>query len=244
MTKIATDSPVSLWRLFFRMGGWLVFVFLLPLIVLTVISHSQLKLAERFETEGRETVATVTGKYYRESTDSDGDRTITYYLNLKFVTDAGETVEISRSVGRASYNAAQDGDEMPIWYLESEPDQTELQRGETRTGSRVAQIIGLVFGLLTLGALWFTGGRAVAAMRARKYGAEEPATVTGHERTAMRVNNKPRYRLTWREKNGRKGKSMMHKLDDIEAFPVGSEITVYQGIKRAWWSGDVGRRSQ
>lgn len=226
------------------MGGWLVFVFALPFLILTLISHSQLKLADRFDAEGREASATVAGKYYRESTDSDGDRTVSYYLNLAFTTDAGEEIEITRSVSRARYHTTQEGDAIPLWYLESDPAETELSRGETRSGSRITQIIGLVFGLLTLGALWFTGGRAVAATRARKYGAEETATVTGHERTGVRINNRPRYRLTWRDATGRSGKSMMHERGDIDVFPVGSEITVYQGLKRAWWAGDVGRRAK
>lgn len=233
---------MPLWRLFLRMGGWFAIASAVPLLVLTLVSSHQLGIAERFETEGRETVATVVDKYYTESTDSDGDRTVTYYLVLDYVTDAGEEMQISRSVGSGEYNRAKSGDRMPIWYLESEPDRTELSRGEHKRGSRIAQVIGLIFGALTLGALWYAGGRAVAAVRARRYGAQETATVTGLKRTAVSVNKKSRYRVTWREQNGREGESLMYPYEELDDLPVGAEITIYQGIKRAWWTGDVGER--
>ena len=34
----------------------------------------------------------------------------------------------------------------------------------------------------------------------------------------------------------------MYPYDEIDSYPSGSEIAVYQGIKRAWWTGDVGER--
>jgi len=242
MAKVAGSDPVPLWRLFLRMGGWFAVAFAVPLVILTLISNWQLGIAERFETEGRETVAVVRDKYFTESTDSDGDRTVTYYLVLDYVTQAGEAMNINRSVGNGVYNRAKLGDRMPIWYLETEPDRTELRRGETLSGSRVAQGIGLVFGLLTLGSVWYSGRWAVAAVRARRYGTRETARVTGLKQTSVRVNNKPRYRLTWREASGREGESLMYPRDEVDGYPVGSEIAVYQGIKRAWWSGDVGER--
>lgn len=242
MAKVAGSDPVPLWRLFLRMGGWFALAFAVPMVILTLISNWQLEIAERFETEGREAVATVRGKYFTESTDSDGDRTVTYYLVLDFVTQAGEEMNINRSVGSGVYNRAKPGDTMPIRYLETEPDRTELRRGETLSGSRVAQGIGLLFGLLTLGCGWYAGRHAVAAVRARRFGARAVARVTGLKQTSVRVNGKPRYRLTWREASGREGESLMYPRDEIDGYPVGSGIEVYQGIKRAWWTGDVGER--
>lgn len=240
MAKVAGSDPVPLWRLFLRMGGWFALAFAVPLVILTLISNWQLGLAQRFETEGRESVATVRDKYFTESTDSDGDRTVTYYLVLDYITDAGKEMNINRAVGSGLYNRSNAGDTMPIWYLESAPDRTELRRGETLTGSRVAQWIGLVFGLLVLGFGWYSGRWAVAAVRARRYGVRETAAVTGTKRTAVKVNNKSRYRLTWREASGREGESLMYPYDELGGYPVGSEIAVYQGITRAWWTGDVG----
>lgn len=241
MADLAKD-PVSVWRLFLRMGGWFAVAFAVPLIILTLISSWQLGVAERFELEGRETLATVSDKYFTESTDSDGDRSVDYYLVLDFVTDRGEEIQINRSVSSGQYNRGQIGSTLPIWYLETEPHRTELRKGEHKSGSRIAQVIGLIFGALTLGFGWYAGRWSVAAVRARRYGTREMATVTGLKRTNVRVNKKSRYRLTWRESSGREGESMMHKRADVAQFPIGSEVLIYQGIKRAWWVGDVGER--
>lgn len=243
MAKVAGSGPVPLWRLFLRMGGGFAVAFAVALVVLTLIADWQLGLAQRFEVEGRETVATVRDKYITESTDSDGDRTVSYYLVLDFVTDRGEQVGVDRSVDRAAFTRAAPGDTMPIWYLETEPNRTELRRGETLTGSRVAQWIGLLFGLLTLGCFWHSGRKAVAAVRARRHGAREVAQVTGIKETGVKVNNKSRYRLTWREASGREGESLMYPREEIDGYRAGSEIAVYQGIKQAWWVGDVGERA-
>ena len=73
-------------------------------------------------------------------------------------------------------------------------------------------------------------------------GARETARVTGTKRTNYRVNNRYRYRLTWEEQSGRHGESLAYKEHHLTPYQPGQEITVYQGIKRAWWSGDVGER--
>lgn len=241
MAKIAGKDPVPLWRLFLRMGGWFFIAFAIPLLILTLISNWQLTIAERFESEGRQTTAIVTERYFTESTDSDGDRTVTYYFTLDYITDRGEEINLTRSVSSTLYNTTKVGDEIPIWYLETEPDRTEMRQGEHKSGSVVAQVIGLIFGVLALGSLWYSGGRAVAAVRARRYGAREKAQVIGVHSTNVKVNGKYRYRLSWREDSGRTGQSLMYREDDLRG--IGPEITVYQGIKRAWWTGDVGERT-
>lgn len=242
MAQVAGDDPVPVWRLFWRMGGWLALIFLVFFVFLTVISHTTLTLAERFDTEGRETTAEVLDKYERVSTDSDGDRTVTYYFALTFDTNAGERIDISRSVGSGPYRKTQVGDRIPIWYLQSDPDTTELSRGENQTTSRLTQGIALVFGLLALGALWVPGRKAVAAVRARRDGARETVEVLGTTRTSYRVNKRYRYRLTWTEPSGRVGESLAYKEHQLFPYPPGTEIKIYQGLKRAWWEGDVGQR--
>ncbi|MDJ0822090.1 MAG: DUF3592 domain-containing protein [Paracoccaceae bacterium] len=242
MAKQIAQSPVPLWRLFLRMGGWISLIFLAPLLVLTFISAETLSIANRFDTEGRETTALLADKYYRESRDSDGDVTITYYLVLDFETRRGETMEVHRTVGKSDYNRLVQGDSMPIWYLESEPDRTEITRGQYRSGSAIAQYFALGIGLIFLTAFWYTGRNAVAAVRARRYGARESATVTGIKPTSITVGNERLYRLHWREASGRVGQSMVFRPSVLAGFASGDTITVYQGIKRAWWEGDVGPR--
>ena len=63
MVKVASSHPVPLWRLFLRMGGWFCVVFFLVSAALTLVSHAELMLAERFDTEGvrTEAVTSATG---------------------------------------------------------------------------------------------------------------------------------------------------------------------------------------
>lgn len=242
MAQIANDTPVPLWRLFWRMGGWVTLIFVAVLMVLTTISHSTLSLAKQFDAEGRETAAEIVDKRREVSTDSDGDQEITYYFDLRFDTYEGERVVVSRSVGSGAYYERDIGDSVAIWYLQSQPDTTELSRGENRTTSAITRWIALLFGIAALVAMWIPGRKAVAAVRARRYGARESAEITGIKPTSYTVNNRHRYRLTWREQSGRAGESLAYKEEQLDGFRPGAKITVYQGIKRAWWTGDVGER--
>ncbi|WGW03044.1 DUF3592 domain-containing protein [Tropicibacter oceani] len=243
MAKVTLDRPVPIHKLYLRMGGWFSLAFLGSLLVLTLVSHFALGLAIRFETEGRQTTARIMDKYYTESTDSDGDREVTHYLVLDYMTNSGAQMEISRSVSLSVYNRARVHDTMPIWYLDSEPDRTELTQGANRSAATVTQIIALVFGTLMLGGLWYSGSRAIAAVRARRFGAEETAEVTEIAATSVTINNRRMYRLKWREASGRTGQSLMYRASALAGFGPGSQITVYQGIKRAWWQGDTGPRA-
>lgn len=244
MVQVAGNDPVPVWRLFWRMGGWVTLIFALFVFVLTMVSQSTLTLAHRFDVEGRETAADLVDKYERVSTDSDGDREVTYYFELRFDTRRGDTVQVSRSVGWSTYRDTAVGDPVPIWYLDSEPETIELSRGENRTTSIVTRWVALVFGALMLAALWIPGRKAVAAARARRYGRRETAVITGLKQTSYKVNNRYRYRLTWREQSGRIGESLAYKEEELKGYAAGQKITVYQGIKRAWWSGDVGDRKE
>ena len=232
--------PVPMRRLFFRMGGWFVVGLGVPFLVLTLISQIFFSAAERFDEEGLMAVAQVTDKYWTESTDSDGDRTVTYWLSFDFVTQAREEVRVTESVGRGVYDRASVGSQMDIWYLQSQPDRIEVTRGSNRQGANITQVIALVLGAVWLGLFWLVGRWVVEAVRARRYGESEEVEVTEVYRTSVRTNNRPRYRLIWRDGQGREGKSLMRKAEDLKNYEPGSKIRIYQGLKRPWWVGDVG----
>jgi hypothetical protein len=224
------------------MGGWVMLIFIAFLLFLTFISSHSLELAHRFDTEGRETTALVLDLYEEYSTDSDGDTDTTYYAVLQFDTNRGDRIELDRSVDWNLYEDTEIGESLQIWYLTTEPDIIEIYRGENRSTSVFTRWIALFFGALTLIAFWIPGRRAVAAVRARRYGVRETAVVKGRIPTSYTVNNRYRYRLTWQEQSGRTGQSLAYKESELKGFKAGQEITVYQGIKRAWWTGDVGER--
>ncbi|WP_425098238.1 hypothetical protein [Tropicibacter sp. S64] len=242
MAQPSFDRPVPFWRLYLRFGGWFSIAFFVMMVAPTIGSHFAHGLADRFEAEGRETVAKVLDKYWTESTDSDGDRTITHWFTLAYRTNAGRDMQIDDIVSSSLYDAIDIGGRLPILYLDSDPARIETSFGANRTAGVVMQVIALVFGALTLGALWFSGRRAVAAIRARRYGRTERVAVGELYQTAVSVNGKRRYRLKWREANGREGYSLMYPKDALLPFPPGHRITIYHGLKRAFWEGDVGPR--
>ncbi|MCZ7676744.1 MAG: DUF3592 domain-containing protein [Roseovarius sp.] len=129
MTSDAILAPVSMWRLFLKMGGWFVLGLGATVLVLAFIGQQFFSTAKRFEVEGRRAMALVTEKYITESTDSDGDRTITRWLDLEFTTRAGEGIAITKSVGTGEYHRARKGAEIELWYLESAPTRVEITRG-------------------------------------------------------------------------------------------------------------------
>lgn len=242
MTQDDHLPPVSLFRLFWKMGGWIVLAIGAMLLVITMAGHFTFKAAQRFAGEGLPAVAVVTEKYTTESRDSDGDRTVTRWLTLEFVTQRGRPIEVTDSVSSSEYRRAAEGQEFDLLYLRSDPTQVELTEGSNAKTARVTQIIALIVGLIWLGALWWIGRWAVEAVRARRYGAREEAHVTEVRRTNVKVNNRSRYRLIWRDADGREGQSLLHKPENLDMFSNGAPITIYQGLKRPWWAGDIGDR--
>lgn len=236
--------PVPMWRLFLKMGGWFVIGLGVPLLVMALIGQLMFNTAKRFDAEGRHALALVTEKYITESTDSDGDKTITRWLDLEFSTNAGERVAMSKSVSQGEYHRAIEGEKIDLWYLESAPQKVEITRGSNAQGARIMQIVMMVLGAIWLGLFWMVGRWVVEAVRARRYGAFEAAEVTEVFRTSVRVNNRPRFRLKWRDGQGREGKSLLHKAENLEGFGPGAPVRIYQGLKRSWWAGDIGDRAE
>lgn len=238
------DPPPSLFRLFLRMGGWFVIIAGVVLLMFSIGSHFALQSAKRFEREGVPAVAEVSEKYSRTSSSSEGGNKTTYYLTFTYVTQDGTGYTDTRSVGTSLWNSVEEGDTFELLYLQSAPQTIETSPGSNRTASGAMQVIALVFGGLWLLGLWKVGGWAVAATRARRYGRREVAKVVKVERTGVRINNRPRFRLVWKDAQGREGRSLLHKAAALEGLGYNDEIGIYQGVKHSWWVGDVGERSR
>ncbi|MEL7255609.1 MAG: DUF3592 domain-containing protein [Pseudomonadota bacterium] len=232
----------SAWSLFLRMGGWIVIPFTVALVILSLVGQLIFNTAERFEVEGREAVAVVEDKYVTERRDSDGDRTYTYYFVLDFVTQRREEMRVTKSVGSGFYRGTDVGGELPIRYLESDPETVEVQEGGYALGAAILRWVALLIGCIWLAGLWVTGRWTVEALRARKYGKVEEATVVEVVKTSVRVNNQPRFRIVWKDSAGREGRSMLRKAADVEGWHGRDAIRIYQGLKRSWWARDIGDR--
>ncbi len=240
MTIPSFLPPVPLWRLFLRLRGWAVLLLFLLSFICTLAARSELILAGRFDTEGILTQATVEDRYHRTVKGPDGRENTTYYLVLTYKTLEDKYHRVTVTVPEPDYRHNREGYFIELRYLDSEPTRVELKRGENRRARWLLQGLGLAFGVVGLVLFWRAGRRAVAAGRARKWGAREPAVVTGLEK--VRPGGR-RYRLHWRERSGREGQSLPGRFAHFSGTTVGRPVTVYQGIDRAWWSGDIGDRT-
>jgi hypothetical protein len=234
--------PVSLFRLFTRMGGWIVLVLGVFLLLFTLISHLSLQQAKRFEAEGQAAEATVTDKYTTTSRDADGDTSTSYWLVFNYRTSDRQEIEKTTTVGTNLYRSVEVGGTFELLYLASDPEKVETNPGSNRSMSRVTQGMALVFGLIWLAGFWIVGRWAVAGARARTYGSRHRVKVTELRRTNLRVNNRPCYRLIWEEPGGGEGRSLLQRSATVKGLKPGDEIDIYEGLKSGWWVGDVGVR--
>lgn len=234
--------PVSLFRLFSRMGGWIVIIFGVVLLFFTAISQLSLSDAKRFEAEGQTATATVSEKYTTTSRDSDGDVDTDYWLSFSYVTSDRQEIDKTTTVGTKLYRSVEVGGTFDLLYLPSQPDRVETRPGSNRTMSRFTQGFALAFGLVWLVGLWVVGRWAVAGARARKYGTRHRVQVQEVRRTNVKINNRPRYRLIWQEPGGGQGRSLLQRHTAVRDFKPGDQIDIYQGLKSGWWIGDVGER--
>ncbi len=243
MTVDSHIPPRGALSLFLRLGGWILLACVLPIIVLSQISISLDRLATRFEANGVSTQALVTHRHIEVSTDSDGDKTRTYWFDLEFVLENGTPYAREKSVPVSLYDATQEGETLEVIYLRDDPNRLQMYAGEHQGTSRVIQIIALVLALIWLVAFWLVGRKTVAGLRARLYGERVEVPSEGLVSTNVTVNNQHRHRLAWRMPDGTKGKSLMRARDKFDgAEEAGASITVYKGLRGDWWAGDVGNR--
>ncbi len=236
--------PKSGLGLFLKMGGWVPVIFGVILCFVTMFGQLDHNTAKRFQAEGKYATALVEDTFFTESQDSDGDLTITYWVVISFITQAKEEITVTRTVGSQLYRTLAPDQEIEMRYLASDPEVTELEEGSYASGARVARGIALVLGVIWLVALWMTGRWTVEALRARRYGRCEMAEVTAVERSAVRINNRARFRVLWKDGQGRPGKSFLRKAHEVKDLNAGDAIRIYQGLKRPWWAGDIGDRAE
>ncbi|WP_428515492.1 hypothetical protein [Roseovarius sp.] len=237
---IVNQSP-GVVRLFFRIGGKDFLLGMVIVIVMTVVSYSQLITAHRFATEGIKTVAQVERAYTSERR-RDGRTVTDYHLDLRFATENGGGVAVSEKVGRDLYERASARETLDLWYLPSEPETVELVPDSFRNKGRMAQWFALLMGVLWLGILWFSGRKAVAGYLGRQHGRKGKGTVLRVDRIQTRKEGNW-YRLVWRDDAGREAKSLKYRAGRLDGYGPGATLTVYHGPKRSWWAGDVGVRS-
>jgi hypothetical protein len=235
------DRPRSWLSLFIRLGGWAAIVLGCVLVLLTLISATQLMIADRLDREGTFAQAVILSSRVEVTTDSDGDQSRSYYATFRFKDARLGGQALERSVSQSFYHRAAEGDELTIRYLRSDPSTFEYEIGQYRQQGNVLRWVGLGIGLAGLFVLWRVGRQANAALIARKRGEKRFARVVGITETSFSVNNRRQARLSWREEDGQEGESLMHDLAKLsEMYRAGDPIVVFRLGDRAYWEGDVG----
>lgn len=236
------DAPLGRFRLFRRGFGLFALIPLLIGVVFAGITMFEGRKAERLENDGAVAVATITDKDIRVRTDSDGDRSTSYILYYAF-THQGIDVSASSSVSRGFFDGLEIGGTTEVRYWRPDPSVNEIEPGSTSTIIWITKLVSAV--ILAVAGSWIViaWGAAGKAIRVRDRGERRQAVVTAHETTGVRVNNRPRYRLAWRDERGEPGRSFLLSGDAIETWPVGSDLAIYAdptGRLKPVWEGDVG----
>lgn len=220
------DAFAGRLRMFLRLWGWASAFPLIFALAFGLIAMFEGRKAERLEADGVMAEATITGKRIDVSHDSDGDKKTHYMLEFRFLAEARPLAD-EEEVGRSFYHANAIGDRVPVRYWRPDPSVFELEPGSTATTilwTKIVSIVALVIAGLWAERCWRKAGRMI---RLRDRGTRRRAEVLRIERTSVRVNNRPRYRLAWEDEEGVRGRSLMGPHERFGAWPEGTEITVY-----------------
>lgn len=241
MNRLDTYPPKSLFILFFKVGGIQVLVFVMWVVTFAFFSEVALVSARQFAEEGEDTSAQVTGKYSERKRSANGNRKLRYYLDLEYVTKAGDAISLNRSVQHPVYDRVEVGDVIGITYLRSNPRKTEVTKGRQLRMGRFVRMLAWLSVLAVLAGTWIYGRRALDAVRARKNHQRAEVKLIEVRKCGWWVFSKG-YRLIWHDSTGREGKSLPQKADKLMGFRSGDTLIVFLGGKRSWWVGDVGDR--
>ena len=240
MKDYSTGTPPTFWRLFWKAGGAIPVFFAVVTVVFSLISASELRLALEMEARGEVALGRVISRETR--TVRRNDRNEREYFVTMIYPANGTDVTKRKKVSGSVYQQSPEGAERKVRYLPDRPEAVEFRIGENRSDSATLRWVALLLGLATLGAGWFIGRKAVAMVRARRFGPHEFGEVT--EIREKGKGNKKGYQLVWRDARGEAGESLRTRRDTrYQNFPPGTQIDLFRDARgRAWWSGDVGRR--
>ncbi len=223
-----------------RHNAWLAPVPLVIALGLAVGSAMTLQESETFDEAGVHADGVVLQTERRRERVS-GERVRRYYVTYLFeLADGGEQRNRDR-VSRRFHDSVAEGDRIAVTYLPDDPGTAEIDPEGT---NRTAMILALAslgtggFGVWLMRRYW---RRCASMHRAIKRGVAQPARVTGRTNSVPAAQGQPTWRLDWSDTHGRKGRSLPRKLEDLEPWPQGSEITIHLDPKTdtAWWDEDI-----
>lgn len=234
--QIRTEARSWL-SLFFSHLGWVAIALAFVSVLMTGISVSSYLKGSEFDRKG----VLIEAKVQRVRTNprvSSASRVVNFTYSVPEVRFSG-----SVAVGDWFLERHPVGTTTDIFYLPSEPARIAISARVDEAGGILSQAIAAIAGVLALGVTLFAGRRANEAVRARRYGTMIKAEVTRHEEIVGR-NGRSSYlwRIHFLDADGQFGSSNDYQKDFVLRWPVGTQIDVYRGEHRNWWTEDIGPR--
>lgn len=229
------------WHLLWQTNGIVPIALAVLTLALSFASAGDIRRAAEIDANGIFVTGTVVDRETRVLRYDDRTER-TYHVTMRYPVQ-GAAFEHEKKVSGSTYQALTLGTEHEIRYLEGSPKVVEYRVGEFAENGATLRWGALVMGIATLGVGWYMARRVVAMLRARKFGPQEIGRVTEIE--TRRGSGTRRHMLKWIDAQGAAGKSLGSKNEQrYDAYPPGTEITLYRDAKgRAWWAGDVGSRA-
>ncbi len=246
MSQKQPRAPLSVIGIMMRNGLWMV-----PLgLVFAALTGFAALMTQRdaiaLDARGIEGTATVISSERRVRTDSEGRRSVSYFVRYRIDLEDGETHSNRDNVTRATYNAVSQGDEIWVRYVPDDPEIAEIERGRARQGSQVFAFFALALGGGSGWLGWRSWQRSQPMIRAGRHGERRSARVLGHFKT-FSGNRKEGllYKLRWVDSTGKEGISeVKRRAEALQAWPKDSEITVHVDPEtgETFWEQDLAAR--
>lgn len=221
---------------------WSVPVLLALALIFGGISYMASRTALALETRGIVTEGTITGKERRESRDSEGNRTVRYYVSYRFQPSTGPVIARRVRTSLSYYNSVSQGQTIRVRYLPDRPATHEFRIGSTRARADDNRNYAFLALAAAIGAGVFFGTRAAPLLRALTAGETRRAVVTAHVEKPRRRNTGARKgRIVWRDETGQEGTSGPVPMLDVRGHPVGCRIRVVvdRMSGRTWWEEEL-----
>lgn len=189
--------------------------------------------SQRFVAAAEMTTGSVVDLERRESRDSDGNRSITYYPVVRYRLPNGGDHQFRSSTGSNPPSYRQ-GEEVEVLYLPDDPYQARINGFFSLWGLPVILSgMGLVFAGLPGALLFFSLRRRRIVEQVKASGKPVLATITGAERnTSLKVNGRSPFRISAQWESPTTGKLHVFHSDNLwfdpgEHLPEDKSVTVF-----------------
>ncbi len=212
---------------------------------------------ENFAVGAERATATVVSMQFKSGRGADS-----YLLDVRYVTEAGESVTTSGKIVASKLPAgAGPGSHLPILYLPRRPDAVDLLPGSREAEQMFVFYLALLalvpafvlfHGLLRKTASYFRARQGGSVRRGSVIAVKTWEHWRGLDSRDGFYNSRPRRkgvefaRMHWIDETGRKGSSLRRVRGAMPALAAGQEIYLLQdpASRRVWWVRDLGLKAE